>query len=298
MMKLCSLCFLITFSSAVFSAEKTIRINEFSDPNASYAIKMLRLAIAHSDQPDYTIDISQEDFTQARVNEEVRSGGHLDLCWASSDAEIEEQLRPIRIPLFKGLLGYRIFIINKNNQSRFTNIQTLTDLKQLSLGQGRTWADGRILEANGFNIVKTNKYPGLFYMVEGGRFDAFPRGVHEPFSELEMRPELNLTVEENLMVYYRMPFYLFVSPNNHSLAKDLEIGFERAIASGEFDKVFYGDKSIQDVMKKANMKKRRLFKVDNPLLSKETPVNRPELWFDPQSIPDSDATNNQITSIK
>jgi hypothetical protein len=287
MIKIFGLCLLIAISHYALGAGKTIRVNEFSDPNAAYAIKMLKLAIAHSDHPDYTVEISKEDFTQTRTNEEVRTGGQLDLCWASSDAQIESQLRPIRIPLFKGLLGYRIFIINKDNQYKFDNIKTLADLKQLSLGQGRTWADGRILEANGFKIIKTNKYPGLFYMVEGGRFDAFPRGVHEPFSELAARPDLNLAVEKNLMVYYRMPFYLFVTPTNQTLAKDLEVGFERAIANGEFDKVFYADKSIQDVLQKANMKNRTLFKLDNPLLSKETPVDRPELWFDPQSIPDN-----------
>lgn len=287
MIKIIHLCLCLTFSSYALCADKTIRVNNFSDPNAAYSIKMLQLAIAHSDHPDYTLEITQEDFTQARLNEEVRTGGLLDLCWASSDAQIESQLRAIRIPLFKGLLGYRVFIINKDNQPKFDQIDTLAELKQLTLGQGRTWADGRILESNGFKVIKTNKYPGLFYMVEGDRFDAFPRGVNEPFSELEARPDLNLAVEKNLMVYYRMPFYLFVSPNNEALAKTLETGFERAIANGEFDKVFYGDKAIQDVLQKANMKNRRLFKLDNPLLSKETPVDRAELWFDPQSIPDN-----------
>lgn len=293
MIKIIQLCLCLTVSSYALSADKSIRVNDFSDPNAAYAIKIMKLAIANSDTPDYTLDIKQEDLTQARVNEEVRTGGLLDLCWASSDAQIESELLPIRIPLFKGLLGYRIFIINPENQKKFDQIQTLDDLKQLTLGQGRTWADGRILEANGFKVVKTNKYPGLFHMVEGGRFDAFPRGVHEPFGELEARPSLNLTVEKNLMVYYRMPFYFFVSPNNKALAKTLETGLERAISNGEFDKVFYGDKSIQDVLQKANMKNRKLFKLENPLLSKETPVDRPELWFDPQSIPDNNTTTAQ-----
>ena len=285
MIRIFSLCFFVAISSNVFCADKTIRVNDFSDPNAAYAIKMLKLAIAHSDNPDYQVEVIKEDFTQARVNEEVRTGGLLDLCWASSDAQIESQLRPIRIPLFKGLLGYRIFIINKNDQAKFDKVHTMDDLKKLTIGQGRTWADGRILEANGFNVIKTNKYPSLFYMVEGGRFDGFPRGVHEPFGELEARPTMDLAVEKNLMVYYQMPFYLFVSPNNQALAKDLETGFERAIANGEFDKVFYGDKSIQDVLQKANMKNRKIFKLDNPLLSKETPVGRKELWFDPQTLP-------------
>lgn len=304
MIKIISLCFIFLFGIPAFAAEQTIRVNSFSDPNAAYAIKMLKLALAHSDNPGYELKVTEEDFTQARVNEEVRTGGLLDLCWASSDAEIESQLRPIRIPLFKGLLGYRIFIINKNNQAKFDNVKTISDLKKLTIGQGRTWADGRILEANGFKVIKTNKYPSLFYMVEGGRFDGFPRGVHEPFGELEARPTMDLTVEKNLMVYYQMPFYLFVSPSNQALAKDLETGFERAIANGEFDKVFYGDKSIQDVLQKANMKNRTLFKLENPLLSKETPIERKELWFDPQSIPDDTApassnnTTNQLNSIE
>lgn len=288
MIKIISLFICLLISCQLLAADKILRVNDFSDPNASYAIKMLKLAIAHSDNPNYQLEISHENFTQTRTNEEVRSKGVLDVCWTSSDSDIEAQLRPIRIPLFKGLLGYRIFIINKNDQAKFSQVQTLEELKKLTIGQGRTWADSRILEANGFTVIKTNKYPSLFYMVEGGRFDAFPRGVNEPFGELEARPNMELAVENSLMLYYRMPFYLFVAPDNHSLAKDLETGFTRAIANGEFDKVFYGDKAIQDVLQKANMKNRKLFKLDNPLLSKETPVDRPELWFDPQTLPDAD----------
>lgn len=288
MIKIISLFICLLTSFQLLAADKILRVNDFSDPNASYAIKMLKLAIAHSDNPNYQLEISHENFTQTRTNEEVRSKGVLDVCWTSSDSDIEAQLRPIRIPLFKGLLGYRIFIINKNDQAKFSQVQTLEELKKLTIGQGRTWADGRILEANGFTVIKTNKYPSLFYMVERGRFDAFPRGVNEPFGELEARPNMELAVENSLMLYYRMPFYLFVAPDNHSLAKDLETGFARAIANGEFDKVFYGDKAIQDVLQKANMKNRKLFKLDNPLLSKETPVDRPELWFDPQTLPDAD----------
>jgi len=187
--------------------------------------------------------------------------------------------------LFKGLLGYRIFIINKNNQAKFDHVKTLADLKQLTVGQGRTWADARILEANGFKVIKANKYPNLFYMVEGGRFDGFPRGVHEPFGELDARPNMELGIEKNLMVYYQMPFYLFVSKNNKKLKAILEDGFEKAIADGSFDATFLADKAVQDVIAKANMKNRLVFRLSNPTLSKETPINRPELWFDPDTLP-------------
>lgn len=283
MIKIILVCFLL--SSVIVRANDTvIRVNEFNDPNATYAINMLRLALTYIDKP-YRIEISSEDFTQARVNEEVRIGGLLDLAWTSTDAELEETVLPIRIPLFKGLLGYRIMIINKQDQHKFDQVKTLEDFKQITFGQGRTWADTRILEANGFTVIKANKYPSLFHMVEGGRFDAFPRGVHEPFGELEQRPELDLGVEKNLMIAYKMPFYLFVSKKNSELARDVESGLNQAIADGSFDEAFLSAPSVKDVIEKANMKSRRVFYIDNPTLSKDTPLDRAELWFDPQDLP-------------
>ncbi len=129
MIKIISLFVCLFASCQLLAADKILRVNDFSDPNASYAIKMLKLAIAHSDNPNYQLEISHENFTQTRTNEEVRSKGLLDVCWASSDSDIEAQLRPIRIPLFKGLLGYRIFIINKNDQAKFSHVKTLEELK-------------------------------------------------------------------------------------------------------------------------------------------------------------------------
>jgi len=207
------------------------------------------------------------------------------MLWTSSYADLVEQFLPIRIPIFKGLLGYRLLIINKNDQSKFDQVQSLADLKKLTLGQGRTWGDTHILESAGFKVVKVTKYQSLFYMVDGGRFDAFPRGVHEPYGEIAKHPELNLTVEKHLMLSYKMPMYLFVSRESKELAKNIETGLNRAIADGSFDEVFYGDPMVKSALEMADMKNRRTFYIDNPLLSKETPIDRKELWFDPKTLP-------------
>src|SRR5690606_21875049 len=113
-------------ASAIASAqENVIRVSVVqTDPNAPYALAMLKLALARIEK-EYRIEEVTDDFTQTRVNEEVRIGGRLDLAWIASDKELEETLRPIRIPLFRGLLGYRIFIINKDNQYKFDGIETL-----------------------------------------------------------------------------------------------------------------------------------------------------------------------------
>lgn len=282
--KLALVCLLGLLSTSVVAEDALIRVNDSSDPNGPYAVKMIQLALKHIDKK-YKLIVTKEPYSQVKIMEEV-TNGNLEAFWNSSNAEKETKFTPVRICLYKGLLGNRIFIINKNNQSKFDDIKTLEDLKKITIGQGKTWADTKILESNGLTVVKANKYESLFLMVDGGRFDAFSRGVHEPFGELASHPNLkDLTVEKHLMLVYRMPFYLFVSNDNKALAKDLEAGLNAAIADGSFDQVFFGDPAVQDVMAKADMKNRRSFFLDNPTLSKETPLDRKELWFDPKSIP-------------
>lgn len=261
----------------------SIRVNDSGDPNGPYAIKMIQLALQHIDKK-YTLAVTQEPYSKVKIMAEV-DADKLDVFWNSSNAEKEEAFTPVRIPLYKGLLGNRIFIIHKDSQPKFDAIHTLEDLKQISFGQGKTWADAKILERNGLKVMKVNKYDSLFFMVDGGRFDAFPRGVHEPFGELAKHPMLkDLTVEKGLMLVYRMPFYLFVKKDNLRLAKDLEAGLNAAIADGSFDATFLGDPAVRDVLAKANMQHRRIIYLENPTLSKATPLDRAELWFDPKTL--------------
>lgn len=258
-------------------AQNTIKVNQPTDGNGRYAVAMAQLALSKLDTK-YTFDMIPSDGTQARTLDEVASG-KLDLFWTATDAELESILLPIRIPLYKGLLGHRIFLIRKGDQARFDNVRSFDDLKQFTFGQGTTWADTKILEANGLKVIKTMKYESLFHMLDGGRFDAFPRGVQEPWAELDSHGDLDLVDEKRLMLVYRMPFYLLTSPANRKLAADLELGFNRAIADGSFDKVFFSSPLVQAVMERANLEKRMVFELKNPNLPKETPVDRAELWL-------------------
>ncbi|RYY74269.1 MAG: transporter substrate-binding domain-containing protein [Gammaproteobacteria bacterium] len=274
---------MFTWSLHASAEVKVLKANDSNDPNGAYTTAMIQLALDHLEPNKYKLKVGNENYTQARSNEEV-AAGRLDLVWTTSDKETEEYLEPVRIPLFKGLLGCRIFIIRKGDQAKFDNISTMEDLKKLTYGQGKTWADAKILEANGLKVTKTNKYENLFFMLDGERFDAFPRGVHEPFGELEKRPNLNLTVEKNILLVYKMDFYVYTSKENKKLARELEEGFNRAIADGSFDKLFYSSPSVKDIIANANMKNRKVFYLDNPTLSKETPLDRKELWVNPKDF--------------
>jgi hypothetical protein len=271
-----------------------IRVNEATDGNGRYAMAMVRLALSKVDAK-YRFETDPLEMSQARNIENVASGSS-DLLWAATDQSLEDQLLPIRIPLYKGLLGHRIFIINPASQYRFDQVKTFNDLKSFTFGQGTTWADTAILESNGLTVIKTNKYQNLFYMVDGGRFDAFPRGVQEPWQEMVSHPELPLTVEKRLMLVYRMPFYLFVSKQNKVLARQLEEGLNLAIADGSFDTLFFNDPMVQGVIEKANLEGRLVFNLSNPGAPKGTPIDRPELWLDIESFKSGGKSSSKATT--
>lgn len=270
---------IISFVAAPLSAQSNvIRVNGAADGNASYVMEILNLALSKTDTR-YELKVDDTPVTQARNMDDVASG-RMDLLWAATNIEMEEMLLPIRIPLYRGLLGHRIFIIKPESQARFDQVKTFDDLKRFSFGQGTTWADSGILESNGLKVIRTNKYPSLFYMLDGGRFDAFPRGVQEPWAELETNKSLPLTVEKRIMLVYRMPLYFFTKHGNTKLAADLELGLNRAIADGSFNEVFFRHPIVRSAIEQANLHDRIAFMIDNPTLPKETPLEREELWFD------------------
>nr|WP_255725376.1 transporter substrate-binding domain-containing protein [Photobacterium sp. OFAV2-7] len=201
-----------------------------------------------------------------------------------TSSELEDKFEPVRFPVYKGLLGNRIFIIRQGEQHRYDAINTFADLQRFTAGQGKLWPDTQILQSGNITVRTTMDYENLFYMLEGGRFDYFPRGIHEPFQEVEARPELNLVVEDNLMLVYRAPMYFFVRKDNKQLAERIHQGLDKALEDGSFDEFFFSNAMIQDVLSKANIKQRNVFFISNPLLTPQTPLDRKEYWLNIEDL--------------
>lgn len=244
-----------------------------------YPIHLLEAAFSYFPDEEFVHQQYHENVNHARLQLMVQEGS-LDIMWAGTTPELERDFIPIRVPLFKGLLGHRIFIIRKGDEEKFSRITQFSDLLRLKAGQGRNWGDTQILESAGINVVKPVNYPNLFHMLDGERFDYFPRAVHEPWPEVSSRPELNLSIEEKLMLVYPMPLYFFVSKHNQQLADILIEGLNRAVDDGTFNQLFLNNEDIKTAIELTNMKDRRVFRVSNPNLSPETPLDDERLWFD------------------
>ncbi|MFT4924251.1 MAG: hypothetical protein ACI8WB_000329 [Phenylobacterium sp.] len=203
----------------------------------------------------------------------------LDVLWTATTVAREKALLPVRIPLLKGLLGYRVFIIRAGDQAKFAAINTLEQLQALTAGQGHDWPDTQILRANFVKVETTSTYDGLFAMLKAKRFDYFPRGVNEAWAELASHQDKAFMVEKSLLIHYPLPTYFFVAPGNTALANRLEQGLRMAQQDGSFEQLFYAYLNSDDGVKLDGLKDRKMIKLVNPFLPVLTPVDEKDLWY-------------------
>lgn len=238
------------------------------------------LAATEDDYGPFRLEPARQAMTSLRYSQELMARRMPNVIWTSTSPDREAALRPIRIPLRKGLLSYRLGFIHAEQQALFDRIHSLTDLQPLTLVQGIGWGDILIYEENDIK-VQTAPYESLFYMITTGRADYFPRGVGEIFQEYETRRDEipGLAVESDLLLYYPWPYYFFVHKDDDLLAERLETGLRRLITDGTFDEIFwrYNGNSIE----RAQLDRRRVIELDNHLLPEATPLDDDSLWYRP-----------------
>jgi hypothetical protein len=267
----------IFFVSFAYAENLDVKYNKPTNVQSDYMQGLLKHALSYSGKK-YTYSTTDETYSRPRVMESVKSG-EITVMWGGTTEQMEQDFIPIRIDAYRGLMSHRILLIRKGDQGRFDRVNSLSDFQQLTLGQVKTWQDSDILEKAGFSVVKITKKQGLFYMLDGGRFDGFPRGANEAWNEMAAFPALQLDVEKKLVLVYPLPTYFFVSRHRPQVAKDVEAGLEQAIRDGSFDNYFYQSKEVRDVLRIADLPNRKAFYIANPFLPKATPLDRKELWL-------------------
>ena len=182
----------VSKSSAQVSKKITTAIQQ------EWLLKLLDEALRRSDS-GYQVQEMSTQMNQKRKVEEALAGT-VDVFWSMTSKELEETVLPVRIPLFKGLLGNRLLIIRKSDEARFANVKTMADFRQLKAGQNRYWPDATMLEANGLPVVTSYQYTNLYPMLEGGRFDYLALGAQEIGEELANRPDPALKVDSHILL--------------------------------------------------------------------------------------------------
>ncbi|MCL1090995.1 hypothetical protein L2744_15585 [Shewanella profunda] len=240
-----------------------------NDHRYQYTYDLLALIIeaTQSDFGEASLQVSNVIMSRNRIFRSLQDGQVVNVMAEASSLQWDEQLTPIKIPIRKGIQGFRIFIIKKENLSILANINTLAQLTSLDTGSGSQWSTKIAMQQAGFNVIESTQYDNLFNMLSMGRFVTFGRGVNEVFQEVELFKQRypDLVVDENILLHIPLATYYYVSPNEPRLAQRIQVGLKRIIANGQFDKLFY--QRHCEFLLKSKFNERRIFKIDNPLIS-------------------------------
>lgn len=243
-------CFLFcwTFCSALFANAQPLVVgvmgrssNDGADITRYYEdVIKLALEKTRSSHGDFVIKLHPFEASIDRVKVILQSASGIDVIWASVTPERLDNMRYVQVDLLHDLNNYRALLIRKSDLDRFKNINNLDDLKLVKTGNGSSWTDTKVMQANGFVVTTAVDFGLLIKMLSAKRFDYITRGMHEIGMDLAMFPDAHLAVVPNLVLKYSVPvrYGLFVRKTDEVLAQRLEQGIAEAKADGSLQKLF------------------------------------------------------------
>lgn len=218
--------------------------------------------------------------------QEMVRGKIIDVYWMGTDPEREEKLRAIRIPLDRGLVGYRRFITRQSMTHVFDGVHSLSSLRPLVACQGKDWPDTAILRAAGLRVVEIASFERMFQQLDLFKCDYFPRGFFEAYSEIDVRKKKHpdLILYESLVLHYPFGLYFFVNQKNEDLALWIEQGLEAMIDSGEFLRYMHAHPLTRKAFPLSGSKGMRMIEITNPRLPFDTHTKDSRYWFQPEEF--------------
>jgi hypothetical protein len=261
----------------------TLSADSYFQKRDEYFIELLKLAAEKSNKEIHLVPITLADQVETRDIINLNKG-IIDIHWMHTSNVLESKLIPIRIPLEKGLFGWRVMLLEKSNQQILQNVNDVSGLKRHTFLQGYDWPDTGILLANGFKVETSTSFRGRFRMLERKRGDLFPRSILEAWEEVKNQANTRIVVDPYILLYYPTAVYFFVAENNQPLHDAIEVGLELSIADGSFDKLF--QRYYGEAIKRAELENRTIITIPNPKLPSLTPLQRKELWLLPEDYAD------------
>jgi Bacterial extracellular solute-binding proteins, family 3 len=288
---MCGLLLLLNSPIALFASEMTqIRIPQPRSPHDTshlYFTELLQKALAKAaNGRELPQLVTTMPFATERMVRELRAGRTIDIFWLGGSRERARDLLVVPIPLERGLLGYRQFIIRKERVAEFDSINTVQDLAHLKACQGAQWADTDVLRAAHLNLITSVNYESLFKQLSAGRCDYFPRGFNEAKAELARRAALypDLMVYEPLILHYPFAAYFFVHKDNKVLALWLQEGLEKMIDDGELLAHMQQHEHTSRAFPLSNVNVNRILLIPNYYLPNFSNQEDMRYWFQPSDF--------------
>jgi len=278
-MKLARLFFSVLFSAFtthVISAEESYLIKHYQQQERyEFGLKLLELALSKTNAPYKLVSPQDIQINEARGERMVISG-ELDLQWISTTNSREEKMIPVKIPIYRGILGLRLLLVTKENHSEISKLRSIDGLREYTGGHGRHWGDLPVYAANQLTVVTNTSYSNLFKQLKKGHFDYFHRGLNEVWVE-QLNHSSELVIADRVMLFYQHPIYFFVGKHRPELAEKIKDGLKISIEDGSFEKLFLNE--FTDIIQKGKLNERNLIILKNPVVPDGTPDIDTSWWL-------------------
>ena len=231
---------------------------------ATFDFIELALAKAESKFGRYTIEtLPASNIEQAFDLLNTPTG--LDLIVSGVEKSRELQAYPIYVPLDRGLLGFRLCLINKRSVDVFSAIGTAEEFNErnLPIFVKQQWPDRGIYENNGFLVQGFSELTSLTNALSGDSNACFSRSLIE--IDFDAAKYQDLKIEESIAFIYPLADIIYVNKANTRLQAALEYGLNKAIEDQSYYQLF--NKHYESVLQQHSFYFRKMFLMKNDEIS-------------------------------
>lgn len=255
-----------------FSAcgEQTVRITSGANP---YVIELLKHTLSYQKEI-HTLDFVENIPTQNRAIRLLGDKNGIDVFWSVTSDEREKQALAVRIPIVKGVLGYRLGVIKKSRLDYFSKLKTDGELRGLRYGLRADWPDTVIFKDNDFNVLEYSQENSGYELLEASRIDVLP--IDALYAN-DITNMTDLAIDPAHVFYYPSAVYFFVKKDNQALYQKLKTGLYKAIEDGSFDTLF--NRYFEGELAELALEKRQKITLVNTLLPASAPINTKKYWY-------------------
>lgn len=201
------------------------------------------------------------------------ASGNLAIAFTPPDEDtfvLEKQglIRALRVPLERGLLGYRICLVRDEDSDLLGNVRKTEDLKKVRIGQGIGWGDIAVYRDAGIDVVEApfNSVSDPVKALASRHFDALPLGVNEYqlFLQAYNKEGAGIATDRHIVISYPWFRYVWVSTatkDSKLLFEALDKGFGIIAANGEFVAIY---EKYKDAEPRKHLAGRRTIHLQSP----------------------------------
>ncbi|SMF00050.1 hypothetical protein SAMN02745866_00010 [Alteromonadaceae bacterium Bs31] len=247
------------------------RPHTHNDKRFDYSYRLLELALNVTQESYGPYLLKRSDLTMFRDRQfkEIKEGRLLNVMVSPPKPGGTGKALRVKFPIQKGIGSIRLFFVLEDNVDLLSKVETIEDLRQFTIGANDQWSTTVALRNDKFNVVAGESYLYLFQMLQARRFQLFPRGLNEIYTEHKnFKNNIpNLTIDEHIAIVSYLPSYFYVSPTAPRLAERLETGLKILFENGALDAIF--NEFYGGVIKKAQLDKRRVLYMTNTSIGPE-----------------------------